>query len=288
MRLPLAINCFGIDSYAYLLASPEGPNMSADTSTLAPVRLARVCAYSAQAPEWEQFVGVVMPVVALAVRRVCLQWNDASAATVNEIVQEVFLKLCENDRRILRTFEDRGDNSFLKLLRVIAATAAMDYFRRTRAEKRGGTVQTIPIETHQPSNELPDEKAAQAVEWPALIRQLDGLLRLYPQSVNRRDRNLFWLYYRHGLTADAISRIPAIGLSAKGVESALGRMVRLLRQTIQNGKPAIEVISPVQPADNQSYTSPKSTPDQDQQQRGFLKNEKGFSSVIAINSIKRQ
>jgi RNA polymerase sigma-70 factor (ECF subfamily) len=268
--------------------------MSSVSSPLALIRLARLCAYSAQAPEWEQFVGAVMPVVALAVRRVCLQWNDVSTATVNEIVQEVFLKLCENDRRILRTFEDRGDDSFLKLLRVISATVATDHFRRTRAEKRGGSVQMAAIETHVPSLEVSDQKATQAVEWPALIGQLDGLLRLYPESVKARDRNLFWLYYRHGLTAEAISRIPAIGLSAKGVESALGRMIRLLRQTIQDGKPKAEVTlkaevtsSPKPATDNLPHVMPKSKPENVEERRGFLKNEKGFSSVVAINSMKR-
>ena len=46
-------------------------------------RLARICAYSAQAPEWEQFVRLVTPVVALAARRVSAVWGDTSIATVN-------------------------------------------------------------------------------------------------------------------------------------------------------------------------------------------------------------
>ena len=67
-------------------------------------RLARICAYSAQAPEWEEFVRVVTPVVALAARRVSAVWGDPSHGTISEIMQEVFLKLCEDDRRILREF----------------------------------------------------------------------------------------------------------------------------------------------------------------------------------------
>jgi len=262
--------------------------MSSDSTSPELTRLARICAYSAQAPEWEEFVGILMPVVALSVRRVCFQYNDVSAATVNEIVQEVFLKLCENDRRVLRKFEDRGQDSFLKLLRVIAVTVATDHFRKTRAEKRGGLAQTAQVDTHLPFSELPDARATQAVEWPTLIGQIDGYLWLYPQAVNKRDRNLFWLYYRHGLTAEAISRIPAIGLSAKGVESALGRMVRLLRQTIQDGKPKQEVISSQkQLTDKRLSVMPSVRPEISEQKRAFLKSEKGFSSVVTINSIKR-
>src|SRR5580658_9861460 len=205
-------------------------------------RLARICAYSAQAPEWEQFVRVVTPVVALAARRVSTVWGDSSVGTVGEIVQEVFLKLCEDDRRILREFEDRGNDSFLKLLRMITASVGTDHFRRMRAEKRGGRAHSVPLEPHISADDVSDDRATAAVEWPSLIAQLDGLLMLHPKTVSVRDRNLFWLYYRQGLTADAISRIPAIGLSAKGVESALLRLTRLLRDTIINGKPKPELI----------------------------------------------
>jgi RNA polymerase sigma-70 factor (ECF subfamily) len=230
-------------------------------------RLARICAYSAQAPEWEQFVRLVTPVVALAARRVSAVWGDTSIATVNEIVQEVFLKLCEDDRRILREFEDRGNDSFLKLLRMITASVGTDHFRRMRAEKRGGRAHSVPLEPHISADDVSDDRATAAVEWPSLIAQLDGLLTLYPKTVSKRDRNLFWLYYRQGLTADAISRIPAIGLSAKGVESALLRLTRLLRDTIINGKPKPELIERNLPSSQ---------------------NGKGFSAVVAIDTVKRR
>jgi RNA polymerase sigma-70 factor, ECF subfamily len=236
-------------------------------SQLVANRLARLCAYSAQAPEWEQFVRAVTPVVALAARRVSAVWGDSSEATVSEIVQDVFLKLCEDERRILREFDDRGNDSFLKLLRMITSSVGTDHFRRVRAEKRGGRVQSVPLEPNTRAAEISDSRAIAAVEWPSLIAQLDGLLTLYPKTVSRRDRNLFWLYYRQGLTAEAISKIPAIGLSAKGVESALMRLTRLLRETIIKGKP----------------------------QKRFFQNKlplsskgKGFSQVVAIDTIKRR
>ena len=149
----------------------------------------------------------VSPVVALAARRVSAVWGDSSEGTVSEIVQEVFLKLCEDERRILREFDDRGNDSFLKLLRMITASVGTDHFRRVRAEKRGGRSQSVPLEADPKADNISDSRATAAVEWPSLVAQLDGLLKLYPKTVSERDRNLFWLYYRQGLTADAISRI---------------------------------------------------------------------------------
>jgi RNA polymerase sigma-70 factor (ECF subfamily) len=208
-----------------------------------------------------------MPEIAVAARRICTLWGDPSPATVNEIVQDVFLKLCEDDRRILREMEDRGNDSFLKLIRVVTASVGTDHFRRIRAEKRGGQAEAVPLEARLEDEELLDFKATEAVEWPALMAQLDGMLRLYPETISERDINIFWLYYRQGMTAQAMSKMPGIGLSAKGVESALKRMVRQLRETILNGKPKSRI------------TSGKTN----KTEKG-----KGFSAAVTINSMKRQ
>jgi RNA polymerase sigma-70 factor (ECF subfamily) len=209
-------------------------------------------------------------------------------------VQEVFLKLCEDERRILREFEDRGSDSFVKLVRMITASVATDHFRRTRAEKRGGRMGAVALEGPLIEEELSDRAAIRAVEWPILTAQLDGLLRLYPATVSARDRNLFWLYYGQGLTAKAIARIPAMGLSAKGVESALLRLVRLLRQTIAEGKPEAEL-------SRKDHGGPEKALDKvDRPKSDIISNQlstrkllpaasrKGFSAVVAINSVKRQ
>jgi RNA polymerase sigma-70 factor (ECF subfamily) len=234
---------------------------------LAANRLAKICSHSADAPEWEEFVRMASPVVSLAARRLGELWGDRSTVTVNEIVQEVFLKLCEDDRRVLREFEERGDDSFLRLLRVITATVGTDHFRRTTAEKRGGSAPVILVQPHAVAEELHDSQAARAMEMPSLFAQLDGLLRLYPNKVSARDRKLFWLHYGQGLSAKAISRIPAMGLSPKGVESALIRLTRLLKYTVAKGKPKL------------AAAKNKSSP---------AKKIKGFSSPVTINNIENR
>jgi RNA polymerase sigma-70 factor (ECF subfamily) len=233
-------------------------------------RLARICAYSTDDSEWERFVRTVSPVVALAARRIGANWGDFSSNTASEVVQEVFLKLCDDDRRILREFEDRGNDSFLKLLRMITASVGTDYFRRLRAEKRGGRAVTASLDEHCRDVDFADSRALSALEWPALMGQLDRLLAQFPNAVSGRDRTVFWLYYRHGFTAEAISRIPDIGLGAKGVESAILRMTRLLRERISGGGPQTASNSPPR-------TDPKP-----------VRTQKGFVPAIAIDSMKQR
>lgn len=232
-------------------------------------RLARICAYSTDESEWSSFVRVISPIVVVAARRIGASWGDPSPSTVSEIAQEVFLKLCDGDRRILREFEDRGNDSFLKLLRMITASVGTDHFRRLKAEKRGGRGLTTSLDDLGPAREVADQNALSALEWPTLMGQLDKLLRQFPDTVTARDRNLFWLYYRQGFTADAISRIPDVGLGAKGVESALLRMARLLRECVSGGGPRSESQKP---------------PHTDSPVRG----QKGFRPVVAIDNLKRR
>ena len=50
-----------------------------------------------------------------------------------------------------------------------------------------------------------------------------------------RDRRIFWLYYRAGLKPAVIARMPGIGLSVKGVESAVFRLTKLVRTVLVDG-----------------------------------------------------
>jgi len=79
---------------------------------------------------------------------------------------------------------------------------------------------------------------AKSSERGILLQQIDAHLgRLAVGQNLERDRRVFWLYYRVGLTANAIASLPAIGLSTKGVESTILRLTRLLRQELAADRP---------------------------------------------------
>jgi RNA polymerase sigma-70 factor (ECF subfamily) len=165
--------------------------------------------------------------------------GTASSAVVDDIVQEVFVKLCEQERRILREFKPKGDDSFLALLRVITASVANDYFRRQYSEKRGGKVVTMLLD-EEPSSMVAthnDQDAQRAV----LFNELDRKLRSASGATAERDRALFWLYYLQGLTADEIASLPGSELSAKGVESALRRVTAWLRKELEPRSTAAQI-----------------------------------------------
>jgi RNA polymerase sigma-70 factor (ECF subfamily) len=203
--------------------------------------LAKACAHSVDAAEWGEFVRRCTPLASLVALRISRMWvSDPSPATVDDIVQEVFLKLCEQERRILRDFEPRGEDSFLGLLRTISGSVANDYFRRSHSTKRGGKVVTMAL--GDDDAHLPMDGAGPAVrmQQSALLAELDEKLLSAPGTISERDRSLFWLYYRQGYTAEEIARLSAAGLTAKGVESALRRVTVWLRDEVGNKGPGAQ------------------------------------------------
>jgi RNA polymerase sigma factor (sigma-70 family) len=207
--------------------------------------LAKACAHSSEATEWEGFLHRCAPIASLVAARVARMWlGSATPSIVDDIVQEVFLKLCEQERRILRDFKPRGEDSFLGLLRVVSASVANDYFRRQHSEKRGGKVVTLVLEEGSASAMPATREKNAEMQRAVLFSELDQLLRTAPGASAERDRTIFWLYYLQGLTADEIAGLPASELSAKGVESALRRVTTWLRKEMEGRK----LGNPVEPA----------------------------------------
>jgi RNA polymerase sigma-70 factor (ECF subfamily) len=72
-----------------------------------------------------------------------------------------------------------------------------------------------------------------AMERQILLKQIDHFLETCSQGPDRdRDCLMFWLYYQQGMSAKAIAALPTIGLTEKGVESAIFRLTRLVRESI--------------------------------------------------------
>lgn len=170
------------------------------------------------------------PVVSLVAARVTRLWTGRiTSAVVDDIVQEVFLKLCERDRRVLREFVPQSDESFIGLLRVVSTSVANDHFRRQSSTKRGGGKASLALDDLPAASRLTSAENGDRIHKKMLYAELDERMRSNPTVVTARDRAIFWLYYRQGLTAEEIASLPAVTLSAKGVESVLRRVAQWLR-----------------------------------------------------------
>ncbi len=202
-------------------------------SSLSPDDLVKACAGSKDESLWQEFIRRFQPVIATAVLRTARHWGEPSRHTLDDLVQETYLKLCEDDSRLLRSFKSRHPDAIFGYLKVVAANVVHDHFKSAMAEKRGaGQVDAL---SDNASATVPAASAdtSRALERSILLRQIDDLLaRVTKGEENSRNRMIFWLHYRNGLSANAIASLPSIGLSTKGVESILLRMTRMIRSHI--------------------------------------------------------
>ena len=173
------------------------------------------------------------PVVTAAAVRVCRRWGSGTREEIEDVVQEIYLRICANQGRILMSFRDSRPEAVFGFLKVTSTNIAHDVFRRQSAVKRGGA-HTRSIE------EVADLPGAAAdLDRGLTLAEVESALVAQTQSENGpRDRQVFLLYYRHGMTAEAIAQLPGIDLTTKGVESLLHRLTKLIRGAMQKGADA--------------------------------------------------
>jgi RNA polymerase sigma-70 factor, ECF subfamily len=185
----------------------------------------QACAQSESTGAWEEFMRRYHLVLTTAAIRVSRQWGRGGSDEIDDIVQEIYLRLCADHARILTSFRDSRPEAMFGYLKVVGTNIAHDFFRRRSAAKRGSE-KTARVE----------EAAAIPAPFHDMERQLslveiDQMLLVQTEQKNNgtRDRAVFRLYYRHGLTAQAIAELPGIGLNSKGVEGVLHRLTRAIR-----------------------------------------------------------
>jgi RNA polymerase sigma-70 factor (ECF subfamily) len=134
----------------------------------------------------------------------------------------------------LRSFQAFHDDAIFGYIKVLTANLVHDYFRASRRDKRGGSATTGSIDGGFPGKCVaePAEPSAD-VERKILMEQIEACLDAATAGPNAaRDRRIFRLYYRVGLTASAIAGLPNMGVTTKGVESIILRLTRLVRHRL--------------------------------------------------------
>jgi RNA polymerase sigma-70 factor, ECF subfamily len=212
-----------------------------DYAALPPEELVVACAHHNVAPAWEEFVRRFQPLISTVALRTARQWGDPRVSVIDDLVQETYLKICADDCRLLRNFNPEHPGAFFGFLKMVTSNVVHDHFKAARAIKRGAgqiTENLDPYERDATSATGRSASHTEIIEYDVLLGQIDTCLaRCVAAGELARSRRIFWLYYRCGLTAGAIANLPGIGLSTKGVESALLRLNRLVRGALGEASP---------------------------------------------------
>ena len=219
------------------------PSTTADYATVPASGLIRACA-DGEAAAWLEFIRRFHRLIAITASRAARRWGESSPAVVDDLAQETYLKLCDDGARVLCEFDSSHPDAIFGFLKVLTANVANDYFKRLHAGKRGGAQASEPLEDADRAASAAGPASPESIERAVLLDEVDACLRaVAPADTQERDRTIFWLYYRQGLTAKEIVELPSVGLSLKGVESTLHRLTQLVRAHLvetRGAKPGTE------------------------------------------------
>jgi len=211
-----------------------GSGFGRDYTTIAAEDLILACVNGGGEAVWVEFVRRFQPLIAGVIMRIARQWGEAPQDIVDDLIQETYLRLCANAESLARQFKPIREHAVYGYIKVFAANLAHDYFKRLYATKRGHhLLSTLPGDDVNRGSVQGENSAEQSMQHAVLISEIEAALRNLQTGTNaKRDRRIFWLYYRVGLSASAIAALPTISLSIKGVESTLLRLTRHVRQEL--------------------------------------------------------
>lgn len=190
--------------------------------------LLRECLETGETRPCGKFLESIRRTIAVSVVIACRPFGDLGREAAEDLVQETCLKLFRGNYRAMRDLEGAEPRAILAFVRSVAVTTTLDYFRSETALKRTGGHARVPLgdEHHHDGCDFSRE----SIEQKILLDQIDRTLRASEGEMAGRDRQIFWLHYRHGLTAKDIAGMEHFGLSVKGVESLLFRLIAKLRK----------------------------------------------------------
>jgi RNA polymerase sigma factor (sigma-70 family) len=219
----------------------------AECQVLSHVDLMRSCAIVGDEPAWEEFVARYHRFICLAVLRAYCQrggWRAHSVDVdlINDLVQDVYLKLFECTRGALRGFRGENDAAVFVYLGRIAISVVVDHLRRNGARKRASAVCSIdaPL-SDDDGGELtladcipspgpsPEQEATAAI----LREQVAEILGRSVRGRNaRRDLDIAEAFiFDNCSIADVADRVGG-GIRESGIKSSIRRTSARLRGEI--------------------------------------------------------
>jgi len=158
---------------------------------------------------------------------------------IEDLTQEVFVRLVNGDRRALARFRGLNEYSIFTYLYTIVVNLVRDHFKSLRAQRKPRHASSIqdPLRTADgPLAATLGDVLASPEPGPDTVAETMELRRRLHEAVDEassdcsgRDRLIFRLYFVEGLTIREIAAIRTVGLSSSGVE----KRVRKIRTAIK-------------------------------------------------------
>jgi DNA-directed RNA polymerase specialized sigma24 family protein len=198
--------------------------------------LIRSCAESHDGAAWEEFVSRFHRPISLSIKRTTCQWGKDPAQFVDDLLQETYLKLCEDKCHAVLDFaRQHSEEVVLGYIKTIAINLTHDHFKSLHSQKRGAGETDQLNENFDPAAQSASFGGPAAMDRDIFLRQVNDQLQNCAAGCNQeRDCLIFWFYYLQGMSAKAIAALATVKLTAKGVEAVIFRLTRCVREHLGN------------------------------------------------------
>lgn len=202
-------------------------------SSLSLEQVVCLCAGPRDDKAWEEFVSRVGKPISLTVMRTASLWGETSRPLVEDLVQATYLKLWEDGCRLLRDFAVQHPEAILGYIKKIAANVTHDYLKHVHSQSSGGDEAHVSTSDVDPEAGTEIHGSEKKIALGVLLNEIDEHLKRGMAELDQeRDRTIFWLYFRQGMSTKEIASVPTIGLGAKGVGSVIERLKQCIREQI--------------------------------------------------------
>ena len=197
-----------------------------------------LCAETRDNEAWEEFVARIGKPMGFIIMRTASLWGEHSRTLMEDLLQATYLKLWEGGGRHLRDFALQRPEAIWGYLKRTAANATHDYFKHSHSLSAGGSNPHLSTSDVDPEAGQDAHGSQEQIASSVFLEEIDEhLKRCLTGPDQERDRMIFWLYFRQGMSTKEIASLPAIGLSAKGVGSVIERVKHSIRDQILGTRP---------------------------------------------------
>ena len=158
----------------------------------------------------------------------CFQFEE----TVKDLVQDVYLKILENDCKALKQFRGESEYSIYSYLNIIAKNVVKNYIMKMHAQKRPWIEKSLEdvtqlLETNAAtcrnnSNHSNVFSTEQEVTMKTLKEEIDDCLsRTLTGKKKTRDKFIYQLYLYDGLSAKQIAVLFDFRISSKRIANII-------------------------------------------------------------------
>src|SRR6266404_2854231 len=192
-----------------------------------------LCAGPRDDEAWEEFVSRVGKPISLTIMRTASLWGEPSRFLVEDLVQITYLKLWEDGCRLLLDFAIQHPEAILGYVKKTAANATHDYFKHGHSQSSGGDKPHVSTSDVDPEAGKEVHGSRERISFGVFLNEIDEYLKQCLTGPDQeRNRMIFWLYFRQGMSTKEIASLPTIGLGAKGVGSVIERLKHGIREQI--------------------------------------------------------